>query len=67
VQDLVEDDSDRPDVVLEGVDVALERLRTHVERRAHVHRFLGVGSGLLGEAKVSDLDHFILQQDVCGL
>ena len=64
MQYFVQNDADRPDIVLGGVDVALQRFRTHVERRADVDGFLGVGSGLLGEPEVRDLDDLVLQQDV---
>lgn len=36
VEHLVDHDADRPDVVLDRVDILLERLGGHVERTAHV-------------------------------
>lgn len=36
VQQLIQHDSDRPDIILDGVDVLLECLGRHVKRAAHI-------------------------------
>lgn len=66
MQDLVQNNAHRPDIVFCGVDIALQCLRTHVKRRADVDCFLGVGGGLLGEAEISDFDHLVPEEDIGG-
>lgn len=65
VQQLVEDEAQRPDIAFRSVLLSLEDLNGHVERRAHNSTVLeSLAIGLFGEAKVTDLDHAIVNEDV---
>lgn len=65
MEDLVEDHSQRPDVILDCVNAAFESFGTHVKRTAHIHRLLHrVRRGTLGETEVCDFGDFVLEEDV---
>ena len=49
MQQFVDHDANRPNIVLDGVDVLLEGLGRHVERAAHVILLLLEGRAELGE------------------
>lgn len=66
MQDLIQNNADRPDIVLRCVDIALKCLGTHVQWRPDIDGFLGIGGGLLGEPEVSDLDDLVPEQDIGG-
>jgi len=56
----VNDHPNRPNVVFNGIDVAVECFRTHVQGRPHIHCLLGVGTSPFGEPEVGNLDCFVL-------
>ena len=60
-----EDDSDRPDIGLTGVDLSLQDLGSHVDWRAlhGLGQFIGIFQGL-AEAEISYFDASIMKEDI---
>jgi hypothetical protein len=64
VQHFIKDDSDRPHIVFNGVNVALQSLGTHVKWRTNVYRFFRVRPCPFGKTEVSYFDSFVFKKDV---
>ena len=64
MQHFVKNDPQRPDIVLDSVNIVLESLRAHVQGRSYIHSFFGVGSDSLGETEVSNFGDFVFHEDV---
>lgn len=65
MQYLIKNDTYRPDIVFNGIDIAFECLRTHIERCSNIILlFLGHPVISLSKSKVSNLIHVILDEDI---
>ena len=64
MQHFVQNNSDRPNIILHRVHVSLQRFGTHVEGRADIDSLLRVRGCPLREPEVGYLNGFVLEQNV---
>lgn len=62
MENFVDDDTYRPNIIFDGVDVGVEGLGTHVQGRTDIDWFFGIGSYSFSKAKISNFRDFVLDQ-----
>ena len=66
MDNFIQNNTQRPDVVFGGVDVVLQSLRTHVEGTANIGGLLWVCRCPFSKAKVSNFGYLVFEEDVGG-
>ena len=64
MQHLVQYDSQRPNVVFDGVNIKFQTFRTHVQWAANVNVILWIVGDFFSESEVGDFGDFVFDEDV---
>ena len=64
MQHFIEYDSQRPDIIFDGVDIKFQTFGTHVKWTANINIILRIVSYFFSETEISYFGDFIFDEDV---